>query len=415
LILTGARQVGKTWAIQEFGKTQFKNVAYIMFEKNENMWQLFDCSLYPKDLLPFLQAESGENITTDTLLIFDEVQAAPNAITSLKFFQEQMPELFIIASGSALGIAMHGNSSFPVGKIDRLQLYPMTFSEFLQAMGEEKLSELLQQTEPEKLNIFHEKLDRYLRQYFFVGGMPEVVAEYAKNKDFGKVREIQNRILQDYDFDFAKYATPLLATKIRMLWNSIPQQISKENKKFIYGAVRSGARARDFETTIQWLLDASMVHKISRVSKPQSPLKFYEDCGAFKLFISDLGLLGAMAGTLSKQIVEHDNIYIEFNGALSEQFVCQELIANELPALFYWSRDDSKQEIDFMTENETSAVPIEVKSGTNLTAKSFNEFMHTHNLPLGIKISSLPYKENDGIINIPLYSTQKTKELIKNI
>jgi predicted AAA+ superfamily ATPase len=200
-----------------------------------------------------------------------------------------------------------------------------------------------------------------------------------------------------------------------MLWNSIPKQIAKENKKFIYGAVRSGARARDFETTIQRLLDASMVHKISRVSKPQSPLKFYEDFGAFKLFISDLGLLGAMAGTLPKQIVEHDNIYIEFNGALSEQFVCQELIASELPALFYWSRDDSKQEVDFMTENETGVVPIEVKSSTNLTAKSFNEFMHSNNLPVGIKISSLPYKENDEIINIPLYSTQKTKELIKKI
>jgi predicted AAA+ superfamily ATPase len=414
LVLTGTRQVGKTWIIQEFGKTQFKNVAYIMFEKNENMRKLFDGSLYPKDLLPFLQAESGENITTDTLLIFDEVQAVPNAITSLKFFQEQMPELFIIASGSALGIAMHGNSSFPVGKIDRLHLYPMTFSEFLQAMGEEKLAELLQNTDPEKLTIFHEKLDRHLRQYFFIGGMPEVVAEYAKNKNFGKAREIQNRILQDYDFDFAKYATPLLATKIRMLWNSIPQQIAKENKKFIYGAVRQGARARDFETTIQWLLDSSMVHKISRVSKPQSPLKFYEDFGAFKLFISDLGLLGAMAGTLPKQIVEHDSIYIEFNGALSEQFVCQELIAKELPILFYWSRDDSKQEIDFITENGIAVVPVEVKSGTNLTAKSFSEFMNDNNLPLGVKISSKPYKENDKIINVPLYSTQNMKDLISN-
>ncbi|MDR1543155.1 MAG: ATP-binding protein [Prevotellaceae bacterium] len=409
LILTGARQVGKTWAIKEFGKTQFKNTAYIMFEKNENMRKLFDGSLLPKDLLPFLQAESGEMITTDTLLIFDEVQAVPNALTSLKFFQEQMPELHIVASGSALGIAMHGNSPFPVGKVDRLQLYPMTFTEFLQAFGENHLAELQQNQEPEKINIFHEKLDKYLKQYFFVGGMPEVVAEYAEHRDFSKVRKIQNKILQDYYFDFTKYATPLLATKIRMLWNSIPQQIARENKKFIYGAVKSGARARDFETTIQWLLDSFMIHKINRVSEPQSPLKFYEDFGAFKLFLSDVGLLGAMSNTLPRQIVEGNSIYAEFNGAMGEQFVCQELIANELPTLFYWSRDDAKQEIDFITENEQGVVPIEVKSGTNLKTHSFKEFMKDNNSQLGIKISALPYKENEKVINLPLYNTLQIK------
>ncbi|MDR1552241.1 MAG: ATP-binding protein [Prevotellaceae bacterium] len=410
LILTGARQTGKTWAIKEFGKAKFKNTAYIMFEKNENMRRLFDGSLAPNDLLPFLQAESGKTITADTLLIFDEVQAVPNAITSLKFFQEQMPELHLIASGSALGIAMHGNSSFPVGKVDRLQLYPMTFSEFLQAMGETHLAELLQTANPEQLNIFHEKFDRYLKQYFFVGGMPEVVSEYAVNKDFNMVRKLQKKILKDYDADFAKYATPLLATKIRMLWNSIPQQIARENKKFVYGAVKTGARARDFETTIQWLLDSSMVHKINRVAKPKSPLKFYEDFDAFKLFISDLGLFGAITNTLPKQIVENDNIYTEFNGAMGEQYVCQELIACELPTLFYWSREDSKREIDFITENEQGVIPIEVKSGTNLTATSFAKFMKDNNSPLGIKISALPYKQNEKVINMPLYATFKIKK-----
>ena len=414
LILTGARQTGKTWAIKEFGKTKFKNTAYIMFEKNENMRKLFDGSLFPKDLLPFLQAESGETITSETLLIFDEVQAVPNAITSLKFFQEQMPELFLIASGSALGIAMHGNSSFPVGKVDRLQLYPMSFSEFLQAMGEKHLAELLQTEMPEKLSIFHEKLDRYLKQYFFVGGMPEVVLEYTTNQNFDKVRKIQKKILKDYDADFAKYATPLLATKIRMLWNSIPQQIAKENKKFVYGAVKSGARARDFETTIQWLLDSSLIHKINRVLTPKSPLKFYEDFDAFKLFISDVGLLGAIVNTLPRQIVEDDSIYTEYNGAMGEQFVCQELIANELPALFYWSREDSKQEIDFMTENEQGVVPIEVKSSTNLTANSFKEFMKNNHLQFGIKISALPYKANEKVINLPLYNTLKIQSILTN-
>ncbi|GHT02750.1 ATPase [Bacteroidia bacterium] len=413
LILTGARQVGKTWAIQEFGRTQFKNTAYIMFEKNENMRKLFDGSLAPKGLLPFLQAESGETITADTLLIFDEIQAVPNALTALKFFQEQMPELYLIASGSALGIAMHGNSSFPVGKVDNMQLYPMTFTEFLQAMGEHQLADVLQNQEPEKTGVFHEKLDRYLKQYFFVGGMPEVVAEYAASKDFVKVRKIQNKILKDYDRDFAKYATPLLATKIRMLWKSIPQQIARENKKFIYGAVRQGARARDFETTIQWLLDSSMIHKINRVSTPKSPLKFYEDFGAFKLFVSDLGLLGAMTGTLPRHIVEDDSIYTEFNGALGEQYVCQELIANELPTLFYWSREDAKQEIDFISENEQGVVPIEVKSGTNLSANSFKEFMKEHNSPLGVKISALAYKENEKVINVPLYNTANLEKIIR--
>jgi predicted AAA+ superfamily ATPase len=413
LVLTGARQVGKTWAIQEFGRTQFKNTAYIMFERNENMCKLFDGSLAPKDLLPFLQAESGETITADTLLIFDEVQAVPNALTSLKFFQEQMPELYLIASGSALGIAMHGNSSFPVGKVDKLQLYPMTFTEFLQALGEEQLAAVLQQQAPEKTTVFHEKFDRYLKQYFFVGGMPEVVAEYAESKDFVKVRKIQNKILRDYDFDFAKYATPLLATKIRMLWKSIPQQIARENKKFIYGAVKQGARAREFETTIQWLLDSSMVHKIIRVSTPKSPLKFYEDFGAFKLFLCDLGLLGAMAGTLPRHIVKGDSIYAEFNGAMGEQFVCQELIAAELPALFYWSREDAKREIDFISENERGVVPIEVKSGTNLSANSFKEFMKEYNSPLGIKISELSYKENEKVINLPLYSTGQLGKITK--
>jgi len=412
LILTGARQTGKTWAIKEFGRTKFKNTAYIMFEKNENMRRLFDGSLSPKDLLPFLQAESGENITTDTLLIFDEVQAVPNAITSLKFFQEEMPEIHLIASGSALGIAMHGNSSFPVGKVDRLHLYPMSFSEFLQAMNEEKLAELLQIANPEKISVFHEKLDRYLKQYFFVGGMPEVVANYTEKRDFDNVRKLQKKILKDYDADFAKYATPLLATKIRMLWNSIPQQIAKVNKKFVYGAVKPGARARDFETTIQWLLDSSMIHKINRVSTPKSPLKFYEDFDAFKLFISDVGLLGAMANTLPKQIVEDDSIYTEYNGAMGEQFVCQELIANELPTLFYWSRDDSKQEIDFITENEQGVVPIEVKSSTNLTANSFNEFMKKNNSKLGMKISGLPYKLNEKVVNLPLYNTLNVQSIL---
>lgn len=262
----------------------------------------------------------------DTLIIFDEIQAIPNALTVLKFFYEEAPEYHIIAAGSTLGVTLHKSGSFPVGKVDFLHLYPMNFLEFLEALGEGQLVELLRKESWEHINIFHDKLDRYLKQYYFVGGMPEVVASYAKEKNFEVVREVQNRILTSYEQDFSKYATPLMATKLRMIYNSIPHQISKENKKFIYGIVKQGARARDYETTIQRLLDSGLVMKVNRVKVPKLPLKVYEDFGAFKLFVHDIGILGAMVNAKAKLIIEQDAIYTEFKGSLSEQFICQELI-----------------------------------------------------------------------------------------
>jgi predicted AAA+ superfamily ATPase len=411
LILNGARQVGKTWAIKEFGERYFKNTAYIMFENNENMKQLFDGSLSPKDLLPFLQAETGVAINPDdTLIVFDEAQAVPNSITALKFFREEAPEYSIIAAGSTLGVTLHDSGSFPVGMVDFLTLYPMCFNEFLVAMGESQLVELIESTQHgiEKLNVFHEKLSKYLKQYFYVGGMPEVVKKYVATGSYEDAREIQQELLDSYNEDFSKHATPLLATKLRMLWNSIPAQITRENKKFIYGAVRSGARARDFEVAIQWLKDSSLVHRVDRVVAPREPLRAYEDFGAFKLFVHDIGLLGAMVDVKSKAIVEDTAIYTEFKGALAEQFVCQELIAAGR-SLYYWSSDNAKQEIDFLVETNSGVSPIEVKSGKRLASPSFTNYMNDCQSALGYKISNLPYRDNGNVVNLPLYLATKIK------
>lgn len=399
----GARQVGKTWAMKEFGKMVFKKVAYLVLENNENLEQLFNWSLHPKDLLPFLSAAAGVDIDPkDTLIIFDEIQAIPNALTALKFFYEEAPEYHIISAGSTLWVTLHKSGSFPVGKVDFMHLHPMDFLEFLGAMGEEQLVELMKKEIWEKINIFHDKLDRYLKQYYFVGGMPEAVASYATEKNFEVVREIQKRIVNSYEQDFSKYATPLMATKLRMLYNSIPHQISKENKKFIYGIVKQWARARDYETVIQWLLDSGLVIKVNRVKTPKEPLKVYEDFGAFKLFVHDIWILGALVNSKAMLIVEQDTIYTEFKWALSEQFVCQELYTAGIP-LFYWSSEDSKQEIDFLIENENWIIPIEVKSGTHLSATSFTEFMKKYKSKFGLKLSRLPYKASENVINFPLY------------
>jgi predicted AAA+ superfamily ATPase len=404
LILTGARQVGKTWAMKEFGRQFYKNTAYIMFEKNENMQKLFEGSLSPKGLLPFLQAEAGVAISpSDTLIVFDEVQAVPNAITSLKFFQEEAPEYSIVAAGSTLGVTLHDGGLFPVGKVDFATLHPMTFLEFLEALGESQLVELAKTAKDlAKINIFHEKLEKYLRQYFLVGGMPEVVKKYAETGSFDDVRNIQENLLNAYEEDFSKYATPLTATKLHMLWRSIPSQITKENRRFIYGAVKGGARARDFEVTIEWLMDSSLVNKVNRVSAPKQPLKAYEDFGAFKLYLHDIGLLGALAGVLPRAIVDDTTIYTEFKGALAEQFVAQELAAHG-KKLFYWSSDDSRQEVDFLMENNDGVVPIEVKSGRSLSSVSFARFMQEHNSPYGFKVSTLPYNKSERVVNLPLY------------
>jgi predicted AAA+ superfamily ATPase len=403
LILTGARQVGKTWAMKEFGKNSFQKTAYLSFENNPRLRGVFANTSRPKDILPFLSAEAGVEIDKSTLIIFDEVQEIPQALISLKYFYEEMPELFIIAAGSTLGVSLHSGVSFPVGKVEFLNLYPMSFSEFLDAVGQSNMRAAIETKNYNLLSGFHEQLIGLVKQYMFVGGMPAVVAEFVKTKGFIGVVETQKRLLTSYGKDFSKYASAETAAKLNLLWLSIPAQLAKENKKFLYGAVRQGGRARDFEVAIQWLIDGSLIHKARRISNPSLPLKSYEEFGMFKMFMHDIGLLCAMSGVSEKIILEGDNIFKEFKGALAEQFICQELISiNAEP--FYWSVENSQAEIDFLVQHDNAVIPIEVKSGVNLRAKSLGIYIDKFQPQLALRVSPANYKVSDKIIDLPFYA-----------
>jgi len=402
LILTGARQVGKTWVMKEFGNRYFKKTAYISLDSNPNMQLLFEKTIKPSELLPFLNAQAGTEIDSETLLIFDEIQEIPKALTALKYFCEEQPELPVIAAGSTLGVSLHSGVSFPVGKVEFLNLYPMSFAEFLDAIGETQTRAAIETKNYDLLNSFREKLLGILKQYMLVGGMPEVVAEFVKTKGFIGVRKIQKKIITSYEKDFSKHTNAEMAVKLSLLWKSIPVQLSRENKKFLYGAVRNGARARDFEVAIQWLQDSSLIHKIGRISNPSMPLKSYEEFGMFKIFMHDIGLLCAMSGVSSKIILDGNSIFKEFKGALAEQFVCQELLAKgEEP--FYWSLQNSQAEIDFLLEYNDKIIPIEVKSGTNLRAKSLGVYIEKFKPQLALRISEADYKISSNIIDLPLF------------
>lgn len=403
LILTGARQVGKTWIMKEFGKNYFKKFAYISLDNNPNLKNLFETSVHPKDLIPFLNAEANVEIDSNTLLIFDEIQENPKALVSLKYFYEETPEIPIIAAGSTLGVSLHNGISFPVGKVDFLTLYPMSFAEFLDANSQEQLRNAIETKNYTLLNSFHDKLLNFIKQYIIVGGMPEAVSEFSKSKNFEEVKAIQNKILSSYEKDFSKHTNAEMAVKLSLLWKSVPAQLAKENKKFIYGAVKKGARARDFEVAIQWLMDSSLIHKVSRVSTPALPLKSYEDFGAFKLFLFDIGLLCAISGVSEKIILEKETIFKEFKGALAEQFVYQELLTiNEQP--FYWSKENSQAELDFIIQKDNKIIPIEVKSGLNLQAKSLKVYIEHFNPEIALRISPATYKVSNNIIDLPLYA-----------
>jgi predicted AAA+ superfamily ATPase len=403
LILTGARQVGKTWVMKKFGVTNFKKSAYISFDNNISMKNLFESSVRPNELLPFLNAEAGVEIDSDTLLIFDEIQEVPKALTALKYFFEERPEIAIIAAGSTLGVSLHSGVSFPVGKVEFISLYPMSFAEFLDAIGETQLRNAIETKNYTLLDSFHEKLIGLVKQYMLVGGMPEVVAEFVKTKGFGETRKIQRKILISYEKDFSKYANAEMSTKLGLLWKSIPSQLSKDNKKFIYGAVKTGARARDFETAIQWLADSSLVYKTGRISNPALPLKSYDEFGTFKMFLHDIGLLCAMSGVSEKIILETNSIFKEFKGALAEQFICQELLTiGEEP--FYWTVENSQAEIDFLIQRDDKIIPIEVKSGINLQAKSLKVYVEKYNPSIALRVSPANYKTAGCVIDLPIYA-----------
>lgn len=405
LVLNGARQVGKTWLLKEFGKSAYQNVAYINFESNERMATLFSSKVDPARLLMGLRVETGVPIEPEkTLIVFDEVQANPKALTSLKYFYENAPQYHLIAAGSLLGISLHADTSFPVGKVDFLNLYPLSFLEFLKAIGEPELADLVASGDWSMIDAFREKLTESLRSYYCVGGMPESVVTFVETKDLDKVRVFQKALLEAYERDFSKYAKADTVPRIRAVWNSLPAQLAREQKKFVYGLVREGARAREYESAIEWLCDAGLSRKIFRVSKPGIPLKAYQELNAFKLYMLDIGLLAAHAGLPMQAVLRGNALFEEFKGALTEQYVAQELCLMEEMDASYWSSDTSRAEVDFLLQAQGSVYPLEVKAAENLQAKSLRVYCDKFSPPRAFRTSLSPYREQSWLTNIPLYA-----------
>lgn len=412
LIIEGARQVGKTWLMKEFGKQAYADTVYINFDSNSRMADLFSADLDTDRLIMGLELYAGRKINPDnTLLIFDEVQEVPRALASLKYFYENAPQYHIVCAGSLLGIALHQGTSFPVGKVDFLKLYPLSFSEFLMATGNERFAELLKNQDYKMITSFKQTYIDALKHYYFVGGLPEAVQSFVESKDFNEVRAIQKRILAAYEQDFSKHAPNEIVPKIRMLWNSIPSQLARENKKFIYGLVREGGRAREYETAIMWLSDCGLVHKVSRVSAAGIPLKAYEDLKAFKLFIVDVGLLGCMTGLRQRTLLDGDDLFVEFKGALTEQYVCQQLKTIEDLGIYYYTNDRGSCEIDFVVDTGEQIVPIEVKAETNLRAKSLKTYRERFEPELSVRTSMADYKKEDWLLNLPLYAIEQINKI----
>lgn len=407
LIIEGARQVGKTWLMKAFGKEAYADTIYINFDSNPRMAGLFEPDLDTDRLILGLELYTGRKIDpSQTLLVFDEIQEVPRALASLKYFCENAPQYHIICAGSLLGIALHQGTSFPVGKVDFLKLYPLSFREFLMATGNERFAELLDKRDYEMISSFQQTYMDCLRYYYFVGGMPEAVQVFSESKDFNEVRAIQNRILAAYEQDFSKHAPNEIVPKIRMIWNSIPSQLAKENKKFVYGLVRDGGRARDYETALMWLSDCGLVHRISRVTNARIPLKAYEDLKAFKLFIVDVGLLGCMTGLHQSTLIDGNKLFTEFKGALTEQYVCQQLKTIEDLSIYYYTNDRGSCEIDFVIDTGEQIVPVEVKAETNLKAKSLKTFRERFEPGRSVRTSMASYKEEEGLVNLPLYAIE---------
>lgn len=403
LILQGARQVGKTWLMQKFAETFPKNI-YINFENNAQLSNLFVKDFDIQRITLEIQLTTGIKPDKDTLLIFDEIQEVKRGITSLKYFYEQSPELPIIAAGSLLGIATHQNDSFPVGKVDFVSLYPLSFWEFLEAIGKGQFVDVIKQQRWDVLAPFETQLHDLLKQYFFVGGMPEVVKAFAETHDINIVRELQYNILDAYDRDFSKHAPLEEVPRLRMVWRSISGQLSKENKKFIYGFVKEGARAKNFELAIEWLQDAGLVYKVNRTKKGLLPLSAYEDFSAFKLFMLDIGLLCAISQTPPQALINGNAIFTDYKGALTEQYVLQQLRLHRENNIYYWSAENSQGELDFLVQRGNEIHPIEVKAEENLQAKSLRAFVEKNPNLHGIRFSMASYRQQDWLTNYPLYA-----------
>ena len=404
LILQGARQVGKTWILKDFARREYKNLAYISCENNERMRELF-ADYDTERIIRGISAVTMQSIVPgETLIFIDEIQEIPKAVSSLKYFCENQNEYHIAVAGSLLGIALHEGESFPVGKVDVIQLYPMTFEEFILALGKEQLLEILESRNWNEIGMMRTELIENLRMYYFTGGMPEVVDLFVKTQDIPKVRALQNRILADYALDISKHAPKSAIPKISLVWNSIPSHLAKENKKFVYGALRKGARAAQYEDAIQWLVNAGLAYKITRVSKAAMPLHFYEQADVFKLFMHDCGLFGAMSETPPDLILLGSKVFEEYKGAFTEQFVLQQLKAMDDVFIHYYTNDDSTLEIDFLLQHGNKILPVEVKAEENLQSKSMKSFLAKNPDLHGVRFSMSPYREQERMTNIPLYA-----------
>ncbi|MCR4623929.1 MAG: ATP-binding protein [Alphaproteobacteria bacterium] len=410
LIIKGARQVGKTWLMREFGKKFYKNVAYFSFDNSPMLDNLFRHGMDVRKILDGLSIAAGFKISPkNTLIIFDEIQENPMAMTSLKYFCENAPEYDLIAAGSLLGVSEHKGTGFPVGKVDYLNLYPLNFQEFLFAIGEEQLLKIIQDNYFEMQKVFKDKIVDLLRRYLYVGGMPAIVGSYAQNQDYQEVRRLQINLLADYENDFSKHIPKEQVERTRLLWNAIPSQLIKENKKCVYGRIKEGARSKDFEIALNWLIDAGLIHKVPRVYEPKMPLKAYEDVSAFKLFLLDVGLLSAMTHIDVKSLLENDKLFNDYNGAITEQYVLQEFKTCRDLQIYYWA--SNRAELDFVIQLQNEVIPVEAKATVNLKAKSLKSFRDKYHPKKSIRTSLADYEKNQGLFNIPLYDVANVEKI----
>lgn len=404
LILNGARQVGKTYILKQFGQNEYKKFAFFSLDRDQKVIEVFEKGGNVPDILLALSAISEVDITPgDTLVVLDEIQNCPKALEALKYICEDAPDVHVIVAGSLLGLSLHHGVSYPVGKVEELRLYPMTFIEFLNAMGKSRLADIITTKNWDVMTLIEAEYISLLRQYYYVGGMPAAVLAHVEHRGLKEIREIQQQIITDYRRDFSKHAPEREVPRINMVWDSIPAQLAKENKKFVYGAVKKSARAADFEMAIQWLIDAGLAYKMPRVNSAKMPLKFYEDANAFKLFMLDVGLMGAMAETSAQSMLVGNDIFSEYKGAFTELYVYTQLKTLNL-SLYYHSVDNSTIEIDFLTQWHDKVVPIEVKAEVNVKSKSLHTFINANPELKGIRYSMLPYKEQEWMTNIPLYA-----------
>ncbi|HBC32004.1 MAG TPA: ATPase [Clostridiales bacterium] len=412
LIIRGARQVGKTWLMREFGNSSYDEMVYINFDNNTQMKELFSVDMNIERIITGLELYTGHKINPlNTVLIFDEIQEVPQALSALKYFNEIAPEYQIICAGSLLGVALHSGTSFPVGKVEFLDLYPLSFSEFMRAMGRNQFIELLEKQDFGMATTFRQEYINLLKHYYYVGGMPEAVKAFADNRDFNEARVIQQRILDAYEQDFSKHAPNETVPRIRMLWNSIPGQLTKENKKFVYGIIKEGARAKDYEMALMWLADCGLVHKVHRATSPNIPLKAYEDFKAFKLFLVDVGLLSCMVRLNQRVLIDGSRLFQEFKGSLTEQYVLQQLKTIKGIETYYWTNDRGGAEIDFLIDNGIDVIPIEVKAETNLKSKSLKTFCEKFKPKISIRTSMSDYKQEDWLLNLPLWAVESIREI----